>query len=460
MQLQAADCVQLQAVDLESLKSVFSRDGFTDGYFSGKLGAHMFGTRNREDVTAASPALLNRLAASYKNENPLIPVDFVLTLKAGEAASLTVSDDLGNRGAAKSSPPQTAITAPTTREKAFAALAKTGGTPFFARDFAADIDDGVMLPASALNNLRRDALAQLLQLRGETKPHPFTENPKLLQFERYSRRARQSPDFRVRVEAPAQICDEMLEHAQLLIVPAQAFGELDADTIARYADKIAIEAPPALFGRENSDKLQTVLEAAKAQGIVHAVAGGLDTVQLLKEAGFQVHGDFSLNITNTVAMEEYARLGLIDATVSFELTNKQIKNLGGALPRGILAYGRLPLMLTRNCPTGNPRGCTNHLKASSAQTESANRKGCTQPEITDRLGNKFPVRCGFGVSETLNCVPLVLSDKLADFACCDFLTLRFTVESPQECAEIFRLYQNGGESPDKKTRGLYYRGID
>ena len=37
-----------EPVDLETLQSVFSRSGFTDGYFEGRLGAEMFGIRSEE----------------------------------------------------------------------------------------------------------------------------------------------------------------------------------------------------------------------------------------------------------------------------------------------------------------------------------------------------------------------------------------------------------------------------
>ena len=41
----------------EQLRAVFSRSGFTDGYYTEKTGRSMFGTRRREDVTAAAPVL-------------------------------------------------------------------------------------------------------------------------------------------------------------------------------------------------------------------------------------------------------------------------------------------------------------------------------------------------------------------------------------------------------------------
>lgn len=41
----------------EALRAVFSRSGFTKGYFEGKLGKDMFGVRRKEDVEGAAPVL-------------------------------------------------------------------------------------------------------------------------------------------------------------------------------------------------------------------------------------------------------------------------------------------------------------------------------------------------------------------------------------------------------------------
>lgn len=424
--------------DLGALESVFSRGGFTDGYFAARTGADMFGIRSREDVAAASPALLSSIAASFRNETRLVPVDMELTIKANEDAALVCGDGLGNVATAKSGPPQTAKTSPTTCEKAFAALTKTGGTPFFVRDFAARIDEGLMLPASALNTLRREALDELLKLRGEREPHGFTIKPDMFKFAAHES---VGTEIRVRIGKAEQLSREIAETAQLLLIPALELERLDDSFLTEFAGKIAVEAPRILFGQKNQEKLKRLIGFARQKGITRAVAGNLGSIGLLKDAGFAVSGDFSLNVTNTLAIGEYAKLGLEDVTVSFELAKNHIAGLGGKTPRGILAYGHLPLMATRNCPAGSCKNCVN-------------------PVITDRLGNKFPVRCGFGVSEILNCVPLILSDRLAQFSFCDFITLYYTIESPRACGEILRLYQGGGEYSGAKTRGPYYRGVD
>ena len=44
--------------DLETLQSVFSRSGFTDGYYTARRDLTMFGTRTREDAAAAAAVVL------------------------------------------------------------------------------------------------------------------------------------------------------------------------------------------------------------------------------------------------------------------------------------------------------------------------------------------------------------------------------------------------------------------
>ena len=39
--------------------------------------------------------------------------------------------------------------------------------------------------------------------------------------------------------------------------------------------------------------------------------------------------------------------------------------------------------------------------------------------------------------------------------------LRFTTESPEECARVLRAYQGRSDyRPDQLTRGLFYRGVE
>ena len=48
--------------EMDSLKAVFSRSGFTDGYYTGKRNHSMFGVRTREDAEQSKSVL-----SSFRN---------------------------------------------------------------------------------------------------------------------------------------------------------------------------------------------------------------------------------------------------------------------------------------------------------------------------------------------------------------------------------------------------------
>ena len=137
-------------------------------------------------------------------------------------------------------------------------------------------------------------------------------------------------------------------------------------------------------------------------------------------------------------------MGVSEITLSPEMLLTSIKRVNAPLKRGIVGYGYLPLMLTRNCPLKNTLGC-----------KKCRGKGAY---LTDRMGEKFFVRCTTNASEVFNSKPIYLADRLDELCGLSFITLYFTNESELECAEIISAYQNGGEKRDNITRGLYYRG--
>ena len=161
-------------VDFETLRSVFSRSGFTKGYFDGRIDREMFGYRQKEDVTSAA-GVLGELARLYDRENPLVPVSMQLEAHAEEPTRLTVSDRDGHIFTVEGGVPQAAINKPTTPERAAQNLGKTGGTPFYADEMVCNLDEGLMIPASELNALRREALEQLTAARSAVPSHAFED---------------------------------------------------------------------------------------------------------------------------------------------------------------------------------------------------------------------------------------------------------------------------------------------
>ncbi|MBR3524775.1 MAG: U32 family peptidase, partial [Lachnospiraceae bacterium] len=133
--------------DMAELQAVFSRSGFTDGYFTGKR-QDMFGTRRKEDVTAAQ-TVLSGIRARCQKPRKAAALDAHFVLRAGQPVTLTVSD--GERTVTVSGDcPQQANSRPTDLPMLEKQFAKLGDTIYTAGAVTAELDDGMMLPASAL----------------------------------------------------------------------------------------------------------------------------------------------------------------------------------------------------------------------------------------------------------------------------------------------------------------------
>lgn len=437
----AADGKPVPPELLDQLRAVFSRSGFTQGYADGKLGREMFGVRSREDVQNATEQLLRQLRGIYSAEYQRIPVDFALKIPYNKPMQLSASDGV-NTVFAEGRVPEQARTAATDESRCRKQLEKTGGTPYFARHITCSIDPGLAVSAAEINDLRRRALALLTEKRQQREPIPFTEH----KCEPYG--AHRASKLRFRALFRTDSLPDFAKNCELVYIPYTT----EPRRITELLDAgfpVALELPRGMFGIEESVRRR--IELAKAAGVSDVWAGNLDSARLAADCGMKVHGGFSLNITNTEALEWYREFGLADTELSFELTLAQASRIGGTLPRGLLLYGRLPLMLCRNCPAKNSgKPCSE----------------CHSPELTDRRGVHFPIRCYGACSEVLNSLPLYLGDRLNDVRNMDFGLLRFTTESKEESEHILQKYfaalegTPSAEPNGTYTRGLYYRGFE
>jgi len=137
----------------EASKSVFSRSGFTDGYFTGKIGKEMFGIRTKEDVQK-SKEIFGFIHNLYRNERATRPIDVSLIIKSGEAIKLSAVCEeervevLGNR-------PQIAQTKAVTKEDLLKPLSQFGGSVYYARNIEVELEEGLFVPVGEIKNLRR-----------------------------------------------------------------------------------------------------------------------------------------------------------------------------------------------------------------------------------------------------------------------------------------------------------------
>mgnify|MGYP000119790846 CR=1 FL=1 len=156
------------------LEQAFSRSGFTDWYWQGKHGAAMFGTRPEN---APDPKdLFEEARRAYERDSlRTVPVDLSCSVSAGVPCTLTVSDRDGHIVTVTGPVPEAARTRALDGLELEARLRKTGGTAYRCDTVVTLVDEGLSLSASAVNALRRDALAALTAAR--TAPPKRRELP-------------------------------------------------------------------------------------------------------------------------------------------------------------------------------------------------------------------------------------------------------------------------------------------
>ena len=416
------------------LQDVFSRSGYTAGYFSGRRDGRMFGVRRPEDKEASAGAL-SRLTPLYRRERQSVPVSLTLTLPPETPARLSAEDGDGHTAEVTGPVPEPPRTQPFCPERAEETLKKSGGTPFCVTKAIVPASSAVTLPSAVLADMRRRALDELYTLRALPKAKPWTGAlpPGAVPKERYGGHTV------VRLASLTQLALPLPE-ADTVVLPLASAVPPDCPP-----DRLAVELPRGLFGQEEAARRE--LERWKSAGVTLALCGTVGAVRLAQEAGMRCLGGFGLNVYNPAAAEEWAELGLCGAVLSFELSFAQMQPLlGGKLPVGLFVYGRQPLMLCRVCPRKSAVGsCT----------------GCADGGgLIDRKGIRFPVQCAGGCTELLNSVRLDLAAQAARLPRTDFLYFHFTDERPADIRQVLDRYARGEAAAEPTTRGRYRQGVE
>ncbi|MBO5512819.1 MAG: U32 family peptidase, partial [Clostridia bacterium] len=453
--------------EMAALGDLFSRGGFTDGYQVGKVNRSMMGVRTDSDKDRTAAAEKAALGVRHR---PHLPLSLELTVKEGQPVSLTATAPLFR---CDNTTPDAAVTvtaeAPDraestalTREAAEKQLTRTGGTPYYAESVSTHVEDGLSLPLSRLNALRREALEALDAARMGAMPTPAAgykpaSASKLTAEMIPSSRSTAAPAEPVRTArfyAPEQITPAAMGYFDLLYLP---LGK--AHPAAVPVGKRGILMPPVVFDRE-AEAVRGELTAALQSGIRHILVGNIGHLPLIRECvaacgltdEVTLHGDLRLNTANTPATARLLGLGLSDLILSPELTIPRMRDISAALSdyghisaTAAVIYGRLPLMLLEKCAI---REIYRHMKPEAVCREVCGKNAAV---LRDRMGKEFPVLRedapkGMGHRNLVcNSLPTGMSDRMdevsrAHLAGHHFI---FTVETSREVDRVIAAYREG-----------------
>ena len=397
------------AKEMALLSEIFSRGGLTDGYFKGNVGSSMLGVRSDKDKQKS------RELCGFEGLTRKIPIDIKVTLKAGEASSMTV---MPHGVTVCGDVPQAARTAPIDEECVRRNVSKLGGTPYEARTIEIELDGGLMMPISAINRLRRQAVEALME-NGRSKEKLVKKNAEFDVAEGKAIKKISAVFYDVK-----SIPESAKDFFDVIYTPLHLYG----------GQSNGVLMPAVIFDSERQE-VEDMLCRAYKLGARHVLVGNVGHFDIVRhalgEGKMILHADYRMNIANGASAKAVEELLALDMIVSPELSLPQIRDIGG--DRLCVVYGKLPLMTLEKC----------------VMREISDCKSCENGKwayLVDRRGARFAVCREWKHRNIIfNSVPVYMADRRETLVRNKIVGEHFifTDETAREAAAIISAYKKG-----------------
>ena len=361
------------------------------GHPDSDQGGRLYGVRQRGDKTlltfgrrdvdmkrvrvgdrlwkTSDPELDKATRQSYSGEQPKFkrPISIEISGQVGQKLKAIATDGLGNRAEVTTKISLVAAeNQPLTTERLKKQFARLGSTPFELRALKNNLQGDVMLPVSALNQLRRALVADLMEMRSQLRP--WTLNPHASHRDLLPERTTEpglAPTLIPLVRSLAQ-----LESAIATLPsnqPQTLYCEFEDPTRYRDAvEKVKISrqqgrdvqlfvAPPRITKASEKYILEQVSKSGADGYLVRnydqlAYFGGVGEASPSKK---RCIGDFSLNVANPITADYFkTEFSLERVTASYDLNVQQLESLLQTAPPhwfDITLHQHMPMFHMEHC---------------------------------------------------------------------------------------------------------------
>jgi U32 family peptidase len=367
------------------------------------------------------PALRKRLEQSYTTD-PIarrVSISFQVSGAIGSALTLRVRDDEGREAIAVWPGPLAAARQhPLRLEFLREQLDRLGDTPFSLGDVTMNVPDAVMVPKSVLNDLRRQAVAELVAMRESRTQYAIAEADPLAHIRgEIVRSASQLPGKIERGQSRLTVLVRTLEQLEAVLAwrPAPGLTTVemiwcDFEDTRRYREAVprarATNMPIGLatlriFKPGEEGFLKPILNAQPDAVLVRNL-GSLDFFRSELPEALLV-GDFSLNVANEITADLLMREGLARLVPSFDLNWEQLADL---VRRSHPEW--YEPVIHQHMPMFHNEFCT----FAAFLSKGKDHRDCGRPcdrhriDLRDRAGASFPVVADAGCRNTVyNSIP-------------------------------------------------------
>lgn len=428
--------------------------------------------------------LMERAKETYASGAPVrrIPVAIAVRAAVGEPLTVTLCDAEGHRGEGRTDfIGEPARKRPLSEEIIRKQVSRLGTSVYEMKSLHCDIAGEVMVPMSEINEARRKAVEALDALRlKEIEAREHRPEPKFT--DRIARPTPKKAHFLVAVDTLGKAEAALSAGADGILFGGESYEHRviapeeyeRAWQMAREAGaRIDFNTPRIVHDgqQKHVERLLAAFAAFPPDAVhVHNIAM-LALVRRLTD--FTIHADYSLISYNKQTLAFLKDYGASGATLSPELTAKEIRKLTqeSSLPLTCIVHGRLELMVSNYCVTGSFLG-------------GCGEGPCTQPctrghfALKDRKDALFPLAMDqFCHMHVLNSKVLSMMPHAMKFRAAGIETMQIEAKAmgEKEIAAIVKAYRKAMAFPEEPaeaqlswiheqegkdiTRGHYFRGV-
>lgn len=421
----------------------------------------------------SSKQLSDLAIKSYENvENIKIPLNAIIDIHLGQPVKIHISCNNSDNSfynnisfeITSSIIPEKAVNQPISEDRIIKQLSKTSNTPYEFKKITVNLDDDLYIPNIAgINELRRNCIEKLQNIIIEK--YCKNEIPSLVKSEENieSNKSTDNSNNRIfsvllnTVNLDYNYLD--LENVQNIYIPFKYFTNAKyISTLKNIANKFDIYIYLPTIMRNNyttlfRNKINEVLSNFNICGFVLSNIGNitlLDDCKLLN-GKYKLIANYTLNIFNNTTSNVLKSLNIDMCTISPELNEDNIINIGNNHKYELICYGNTPIMNMNYCLLGKSNKCYPEC-----------RKLCNSNSrffIKDRMGFNFRI-----IPDNIDTVTTIYNSKTtfidtSKIGCTSF-RIDILDESIDEINEIVSTIIHGNRLEGKQyTNGNFHREI-
>ena len=396
--------------------------------------------KNQPVFKTSDTNLIDKAQKTYTQDKEFAKslIDAEITIKLGEYPELKLIDKNNNSVTVKGDKlVEKALKVALGEEKIETQIKKLGNTPYELEDLKINLDEGVSMPISLINQMRREAIELLDEARIPVKGRAYKDSKIKYSPKKYAKDINSNSKIRVKINNIEAL--KSIINLDIDMIYYEDVATLEqAMAMATANNKKLIYSAPRIVRNKEYKRLEKSNEYCKENVQISA----LGQVKYYKENSENVSFDvdYYLNPFNSETINHYKKEGATTVCISQELNIHEIKETTKYTDMEIetVAYGYIPMMLSEYCPMGVvARSCKKDKRCATCKE--------SKYVLRDFKGEEYRISQDLFCRSTIynsiaNCLINNL-DELSD-AGINVFRLDFTHESPELISKITKAFIN------------------